>query len=176
MEEKLYINMKKEKRTPFEIQRDINEAREKMASAVRSRNYPMTQVYSTRIAHLTRELEDVEADAKFFAQERNQDPALTQWAGKTLALTLNMADLAIYYYDLYMEYFARRGFTPVPEWQRKARRLKEAASEFREFTAKFFQGANIDAYFGQMGELLDGVARRCYTDRERKYLEEYEQK
>lgn len=106
--------MKKEKRTPFEIQRDINEAREKMASAVRSRNYPMTQVYSTRIAHLTRELEDVEADAKFFEQERNQDPALTQWAGKTLALTLNMADLAIYYYDLYMEYFARRGFPPSP--------------------------------------------------------------
>ena len=165
----------KEKRTEFEIQKDINETRERMASSVRSRNYPMTQVYATRIAHLTRELEEVEADAKFFEQERNQDPSLTRWSGKTLALTLNMADMAIYYYDLYMEYFRRRGFTPVPEWQRKADRLRDAATEFRKFTAHFFKGANIDAYFGQMGELLDGVARRCYTDRERKYLEEYEQ-
>lgn len=168
--------MKKEKRTPFEIQRDINEAREKMAFAVRSRNYPMTQVYATRIAHLTRELEDVDADVKFFEQERNQDPALTRWAGKTLALTLNMADMAIYYYDLYMEYFRRRGFTPVPEWQRKADRLREAATEFRKFTAHFFQGANIDAYAGQMEMLMDAVAGKVYTDREKKWLEEYERK
>ena len=166
----------KEKRTEFEIQKDINETRERMASSVRSRNYPMTQVYATRIAHLTRELEDATADRRFFDQERNIDPSLRSWAAKTLVLTLNMADLAIYYYDLYMEYFRRRGFTPVPEWSRKAAHLREAASEFRGFTARFFQGANVDAYFGQMGELMDGVARRCYTDRERKYLEEYEQK
>ena len=54
--------------------------------------------------------------------------------------------------------------------------FERTAKEFRKFVAHFFQGANIDAYFGQMGELLDGVARRCYTDRERKWLEEYEQK
>ena len=164
------------KRTDFEIQKDISEAREKLSAAVRSRNYPMVQVFTTRIAHLTRELEDATADRRFFDQERNIDPALRSWSAKTLALMLNTADMSLYYYDLYMTYFKGRGFEPVPEWERKAREFERTAKEFRTFIAHFFQGANIDAYFGQMEFLLNLVGEKCYTDRERKYLEEYEQK
>ena len=150
----------KPKRTEFEIDKDINEYRRRMEEATRRRDFVRINL----------------ADKKFFQQERDIDPALRSWSAKTLALMLNTADMSLYYYDLYMTYFKGRGFEPVPEWERKAREFEKTAKEFRTFVAHFFQGANIDAYFGQMGELLDGVARRCYTDRERKWLEEYEKK
>ena len=164
----------KHKRTSFEIEKDLNEYRQRMAEAVQARNFATVQVYAQRIAEVRREYDDLMADCKFFEQERNLDPHLVAWAAKTLALMLNMADMSIYYYDLYMEYHRRRGFRPVPEWERKAGALKRAAEEFRAFISVFFQGRNIDMYGRQMGDLLDDVARRCYTDRERKYLEEYE--
>lgn len=164
----------KHKRTSFEIEKDLNEYRSRMEEATRRRDFVRINLFGRRLAEVVKEKEDLMADQKFFEQERNMDPHLIAWAAKTLALMLNMADMSIYYYDLYMEYHRRRGFRPVPEWERKAGAMKRAAEEFRTFVAHFFQGANIDAYFGQMGDLLNDVARRCYTDRERKYLEEYE--
>lgn len=168
--------MSKQKRTRFEVGRDLSEAREKMAASLRRRDYAMVQVFAGRVASLTKELEALDADERFWRQERNQDPSLSRWAARTLALTLNMADLAIYYHDLFMLYMKERGFEPLPEWRRRAEHLKKAAGEFRQFTSAFFQGKNIDAYAGQMEQLMEMVSRRCYTDRERKYLEEYEGK
>lgn len=166
----------KPKRTEFEIDKDINEYRSRMEEATRRRDFVRINLFGRRLAEAVKEKEDLMADKKFFQQERDIDPALRSWSAKTLALMLNTADMSLYYYDLYMTYFKGRGFEPVPEWERKAREFEKTAKEFRTFVAHFFQGANIDAYFGQMGELLDGVARRCYTDRERKWLEEYEKK
>lgn len=163
-------------RTEFEIRRDIREYQQKLQEATLRRDYARIRLFSERAAEARKELEDFYADKAFWKQEKNLDPNLVHWAAKTLGLMLNMADLAIYYYDLYMLYFRERGFVAVPEWQSKAAALEKATNEFRSFVAHFFQDRNVDYYHAQMGHIADILSEKIYTDRERMYLEQYEQK
>lgn len=168
--------MKRTKRTPFEIKRDIQEYKQKMQEATLRRDFVRINMFSQKVAQIEKELDDLMADKVFFSQEKNLDKHLVSWAAKTLALTLNMADMSVYYYDLYMAYFKERGFEPVPEWKRKAENLRKAATEFREFVSFFFKGKNEEMYYQSMGDLLEIIAKHFYTDRERKYYEEYDRK
>lgn len=166
--------MAKTERTLFDIEQDICEFHKKMEKATRRKDFVNINIYARRIAEATKEKENLLADKKFLLQEKNMDRNLVNWAGKTLALMLNMSDMAIYYYDLYMKFHRERGFYPSPEWAKKSENLKRSAKELREFVSYFFKDENINAYFAQMADLMEIISKQVFTDRERMYLEKYE--
>ena len=166
----------KTKRSTFEIERDLATYRRNMQEAIWKNDFVRIELFARKVAETEQELADARADALFYLQEKNLDPTLVSWGGKMLALVLNMADLSIYYHDMYMAYFKERGFEPVPEWKRKAEAMKKAADDFRAYVSYFFRGKNIDVYNQQMSDLLDVIKDKFFTDRERRHYERYEGK
>lgn len=163
------------KRRPlFQVEEELAQYSIKMQEATMKRDYTRIQLFAKQISKLKNEIADIQDDQRFFEQEKNMDPIKRMCIGKTLAIMLNMADLSIYYYDVFMKHFKQRGFRPNDEWVRKAKNLKKSSEEFRKYVAHFFKDENLESYFGQMSNILYEIAKKCYTDRERKYLEELE--
>lgn len=93
-----------------EIQREISKARS-------MRNWAKITYLNQKRLKLQEEMDYIKSKDKFYYQEQNMEKSLVSWAAKTLNLSLNMADLSVYYLDLYMAHFKERGFVPTDEWQ-----------------------------------------------------------
>lgn len=104
------------------------------------------------------------------------EKSLVSWAAKTLNLSLNMADLSVYYLDLYLLHFKERGFIPTDEWKTKEKAFHEAAKELAEYMRYFFKGKSSDDNSESMSELMDLIERDYYTDREKVHHKQYEEK
>ena len=113
---------------------------------------------------------------KFYYQEQNLEKSLVSWAAKTLNLSLNMADLSVYYLDLYLLHFKERGFVPTDEWKTKEKAFHEAAKGLAEYMRYFFKGKSSDDNSESMSELMDLIERDYYTDREKVHHKQYEEK
>lgn len=104
------------------------------------------------------------------------EKSLVSWAAKTLNLSLNMADLSVYYLDLYMIHFKERGFVPTDEWKEKERNFRAAANQLADYMRYFFKGKSSDDNSESMSELMDLIERDYYTDREKVHHKQYEDK
>lgn len=118
----------------------------------------------------------IKSKDKFYYQEQNMEKSLVSWAAKTLNLSLNMADLSVYYLDLYMVHFKERGFVPTDEWKEKERNFRNAANQLADYMRYFFKGKSSDDNSESMSELMDLIERDYYTDREKVHHKQYEEK
>lgn len=152
-----------------EIQREISKARS-------ARNWVKITYLNQKRLKLQEEMDYIKSKNKFYYQEQNMEKSLISWAAKTLNLSLNMADLSVYYLDLYMIHFKKRGFVPTDEWKEKERNFRAAANQLADYMRYFFKGKSSDDNSESMSELMDLIERDYYTDREKIHHKQYEEK
>lgn len=152
-----------------EIQREISKARS-------TRNWAKITYLNQKRLKLQEEMDYIKSKDKFYYQEQNMKKSLISWAAKTLNLSLNMADLSVYYLDLYMIHFKERGFVPTDEWKEKERNFRAAANQLADYMRYFFKGKSSDDNSESMSELMDLIERDYYTDREKVHHKQYEEK
>lgn len=152
-----------------EIQREISKARS-------TRNWAKITYLNQKRLKLQEEMDYIKSKDKFYYQEQNMEKSLVSWAAKTLNLSLNMADLSVYYLDLYMVHFKERGFVPTDEWKEKERNFRNAANQLADYMRYFFKGKSSDDNSESMSELMDLIERDYYTDREKIHHKQYEEK
>ena len=152
-----------------EIQREISKARS-------TRNWAKITYLNQKRLKLQEEMDYIKSKNKFYYQEQNMEKSLISWAAKTLNLSLNMADLSVYYLDLYMIHFKERGFVPTDEWKEKERNFRAAANQLADYMRYFFKGKSSDDNSESMSELMDLIERDYYTDREKIHHKQYEEK
>ena len=152
-----------------EIQREISKARS-------TRNWAKITYLNQKRLKLQEEMDYIKSKDKFYYQEQNMEKSLVSWAAKTLNLSLNMADLSVYYLDLYMVHFKERGFVPTDEWKEKERNFRAAANQLADYMRYFFKGKSSDDNSESMSELIDLIERDYYTDREKIHHKQYEEK
>lgn len=157
------------------IEQELREAKNEAAACLRSRNYTRHQQCLQRIKRLEEEFQDTRIDQQFREDNRNMNRAERDFFGKILSLSLNEADLAVYHIEMFFAYFKERDFVPVPEWEHRKNELKRAVNAYREFMRYFFR--NIDLRVSNemnFMELLELIADRYFTDREKVYYDRYE--
>lgn len=152
-----------------EIQREISKARS-------TRNWAKITYLNQKRLKLQEEMDYIKPKDNFYYQEQNMEKSLISWAAKTLNLSLNMADLSVYYLDLYMIHFKERGFVPTDEWKEKERNFRAAANQLADYMRYFFKGKSSDDNSESMSELMDLIERDYYTDREKVHHKQYEDK
>jgi hypothetical protein len=152
-----------------EIQREISKARS-------TRNWAKITYLNQKRLKLQEEMDYIKSKDNFYYQEQNMEKSLISWAAKTLNLSLNMADLSVYYLDLYMIHFKERGFVPTDEWKEKERNFRAAANQLADYMRYFFKGKSSDDNSESMSELMDLIERDYYTDREKVHHKQYEEK
>lgn len=152
-----------------EIQREISKARS-------MRNWVKITYLNQKRLKLQEEMDYIKSKDNFYYQEQNMEKSLISWAAKTLNLSLNMADLSVYYLDLYMIHFKERGFVPTDEWKEKERNFRAAANQLADYMRYFFKGKSSDDNSESMSELMDLIERDYYTDREKVHHKQYEDK
>lgn len=152
-----------------EIQREISKARS-------TRNWAKITYLNQKRLKLQEEMDYIKSKDNFYYQEQNMEKSLISWAAKTLNLSLNMADLSVYYLDLYMIHFKERGFVPTDEWKEKERNFRAAANQLADYMRYFFKGKSSDDNSESMSELMDLIERDYYTDREKIHHKQYEEK
>lgn len=152
-----------------EIQREISKARS-------TRNWAKITYLNQKRLKLQEEMDYIKSKDNFYYQEQNMEKSLVSWAAKTLNLSLNMADLSVYYLDLYMIHFKERGFVPTDEWKEKERNFRAAANQLADYMRYFFKGKSSDDNSESMSELMDLIERDYYTDREKVHHKQYEEK
>lgn len=152
-----------------EIQREISKARS-------TRNWAKITYLNQKSLKLQEEMDYIKSKDNFYYQEQNMEKSLISWAAKTLNLSLNMADLSVYYLDLYMIHFKERGFVPTDEWKEKERNFRAAANQLADYMRYFFKGKSSDDNSESMSELMDLIERDYYTDREKVHHKQYEDK
>lgn len=169
--------MSKQSRPTYQIEADLREKMQEYTAYVRSGHYARAQQVMTRLNQLKEELEEAHADVKFCADNRNMDKAERAFFGKILNLSLNEADLALYHIEMFFAYMNNRGYVPVPEWDRRKRELMNAVKSYRDFVEYFFDASDlrVPSELNFM-HLLEMVADRAFTDRERVYYDRYEVK
>lgn len=152
-----------------EIQREISKARSTW-------NWAKITYLNQKRLKLQEEMDYIKSKDNFYYQEQNMEKSLISWAAKTLNLSLNMADLSVYYLDLYMIHFKERGFVPTDEWKEKERNFRAAANQLADYMRYFFKGKSSDDNSESMSELMDLIERDYYTDREKIHHKQYEEK
>lgn len=152
-----------------EIQREISKARS-------TRNWAKITYLNQKRLKLQEEMDYIKSKDNFYYQEQNMEKSLVSWAAKTLNLSLNMADLSVYYLDLYMVHFKERGFVPTDEWKEKEKAFRAAANQLSDYMRYFFKGKSSDDNSESMSELMDLIERDYYTDREKVHHKQYEEK
>lgn len=159
----------------WEIQLSITEYRNQLLKAVRNRNYIHMSMLQQKISDLEKMQDEIYYIEKFDTQNKSMDRHLQNWAGKTLSLSLNEADLAIYHLDMFFAYFKERGYVEKPEWKRVRDRLEKALNEFREFSGYFFSGDNAKNNLEDSCTLSELIRKKVFTDREMVYYNKYEE-
>lgn len=152
-----------------EIQREISKARS-------TRNWAKITYLNQKRLKLQEEMDYIKSKDNFYYQEQNMEKSLISWAAKTLNLSLNMADLSVYYLDLYMIHFKERGFVPTDEWKEKERNFRAAANQLADYMRYLFKGKSSDDNSESMSELMGLIERDYYTDREKVHHKQYEDK
>lgn len=152
-----------------EIQREISKARS-------TRNWAKITYLNQKRLKLQEEMDYIKSKDNFYYQEQNMEKSLISWAAKTFNLSLNMADLSVYYLDLYMIHFKERGFVPTDEWKEKERNFRAAANQLADYMRYFFKGKSSDDNSESMSELMNLIERDYYTDREKVHHKQYEEK
>lgn len=169
-------NMETKDRTKTEVSIELREVQREISKARSTRNWAKISFLNQKRIRLQEELDYLKSKDKFYYQEQNMEKSLVSWAAKTLNLSLNMADLSVYYLDLYLLHFKERGFVPTDEWKAKEKVFHEAAKELAEYMRYFFKGKSSDDNSESMSELMDLIERDYYTDREKVHHKQYEEK
>lgn len=168
--------METKDRTKTEVSIELREVQREISKARSTRNWAKISFLNQKRIRLQEELDYLKSKDKFYYQEQNLEKSLVSWAAKTLNLSLNMADLSVYYLDLYLLHFKERGFVPTDEWKAKEKAFHEAAKGLAEYMRYFFKGKSSDDNSESMSELMDLIERDYYTDREKVYHKQYEDK
>lgn len=168
--------METKDRTKTEVSIELREVQREISKARSTRNWAKISFLNQKRIRLQEELDYLKSKDKFYYQEQNMEKSLVSWAAKTLNLSLNMADLSVYYLDLYLLHFKERGFVPTDEWKAKEKAFHEAAKELAEYMRCFFKGKSSDDNSENMSELMDLIERDYYTDREKVHHKQYEEK
>lgn len=163
-------------RTKTEISVELRDIQKEISEARSARNWAKIAYLNGKRVKLQEELDYIQSKDRFYYQEQNLEKSLVSWAAKTLNLSLNMADLSVYYLDLYMLHFKDRGFVPTDEWKEKEKAFHEAAKAFADHMRYFFKGKSSDDNSESMVELMDLIERDYYTDREKVHHKQYESK
>lgn len=163
-------------KTKEELENDLRIYKRNMAEAVNRRDYVKMELFARKISETQGILDEYMEHAKFHMDTRNEDKALTSFAGKTLSLSLNEADLALYHLDMFFAYFKDRGFVSKPGWEKAYKALRDALTQFREYSGKLFTGKSQENNLKDLGEILGYIRQKLYTDRELKYYDIYENK
>jgi hypothetical protein len=168
--------METKDRTKTEVSIELREVQREISKARSTRNWAKISFLNQKRIRLQEELDYLKSKDKFYYQEQNMEKSLVSWAAKTLNLSLNMADLSVYYLDLYMVHFKERGFVPTDEWKEKERNFRAAANQLSDYMRYFFKGKSSDDNSESMSELMDLIERDYYTDREKVHHKQYEDK
>lgn len=168
--------METKDRTKIEVSIELREVQREISKARSTRNWAKISFLNQKRIRLQEELDYLKSKDKFYYQEQNMEKSLVSWAAKTLNLSLNMADLSVYYLDLYMVHFKERGFVPTDEWKEKERNFRAAANQLADYMRYFFKGKSSDDNSESMSELMDLIERDYYTDREKVHHKQYEDK
>lgn len=163
-------------RTKQQISIELREIQREISKARSTRNWAKITYLNQKRLKLQEEMDYIKSKDKFYYQEQNMEKSLISWAAKTLNLSLNMADLSVYYLDLYMVHFRERGFVPTDEWKEKERNFRAAANQLADYMRYFFKGKSSDDNSESMSELMDLIERDYYTDREKVHHKQYEEK
>lgn len=169
-------NKKQNVRQPVEIMKDLTEARNRFAEAIRSQNYVMIEQFKKRIEMFENELEMSYAFINLNTEKVKGDKHLISWGGKMLSLSINEADLAIKHLDMFWLYFKESGYIPKEEWKDAYEGLLQALTKYRRYMIEFFSGDNIDHNAEDMTFVEDTIANKLFTDREMVYFRKYEEK
>ena len=169
-------NKKHNIRQPAEIMKDLTEARDRFAEAIRSQNYVMIEQFKKRIEMFENELEMAYAFINLCTEKITGDKHLISWGGKMLSLSINEADLAIKHLDMFWLYFKESGYIPKEEWKEAHEGLLQALTKYRRYMIEFFSGDNIDHNAEDMSFVEDTIANKLFTDREMVYFRKYEDK
>lgn len=169
-------SMETKDRTKTEVSIELREVQREISKARSTRNWAKISFLNQKRIRLQEELDYLKSKDKFYYQEQNLEKSLVSWAAKTLNLSLNMADLSVYYLDLYLLHFKERGFVPTDEWKTKEKAFHEATKELAEYMRYFFKGKSSDDNSESMSELMDLIERDYYTDREKVHHKQYEEK
>lgn len=105
--------METKDRTKTEVSIELREVQREISKARSTRNWAKISFLNQKRIRLQEELDYLKSKDKFYYQEQNLEKSLVSWAAKTLNLSLNMADLSVYYLDLYLLHFKERGFVPI---------------------------------------------------------------
>ena len=162
-------------RTIEEVDRDIQACHEELRKAIYERRYTSIDFHQQRLDSFMEEKAKIIADNTFFEQNKQEDRNAISWAGKTLNLSLNTADMSIYYVEMFLAYFIDRGFSAVPEWGKRVEELRTALNRFSEYTRFFFTGKSRENNHEALNHLLDLVKEDFFTDREKVYYDKYEE-
>ena len=168
--------METKDRTKTEVSIELREVQREISKARSTRNWAKISFLNQKRIRLQEELDYLKSKNNFYYQEQNMEKSLISWAAKTLNLSLNMADLSVYYLDLYMIHFKERGFVPTDEWKEKERNFRAAANQLADYMRYFFKGKSSDDNSESMSELMDLIERDYYTDREKVHHKQYEDK
>lgn len=168
--------METKDRTKTEVSIELREIQREISKARSTRNWAKITYLNQKRLKLQEEMDYIKSKDKFYYQEQNMEKSLVSWAAKTLNLSLNMADLSVYYLDLYMAHFKERGFVPTDEWKEKERNFRNAANQLSDYMRYFFKGKSSDDNSESMSELMDLIERDYYTDREKVHHKQYEDK
>ena len=168
--------METKDRTKTEVSIELREVQRGISKARSTRNWAKITYLNQKRLKLQEEMDYIKSKDNFYYQEQNMEKSLVSWAAKTLNLSLNMADLSVYYLDLYMVHFKERGFVPTDEWKEKERKFRAAANQLSDYMRYFFKGKSSDDNSESMSELMDLIERDYYTDREKVHHKQYEDK
>lgn len=163
-------------KTKQQISIELREIQGEISKARSTRNWAKITYLNQKRLKLQEEMDYIKSKDNFYYQEQNMEKSLISWAAKTLNLSLNMADLSVYYLDLYMIHFKERGFVPTDEWKEKERNFRAAANQLADYMRYFFKGKSSDDNSESMSELMDLIERDYYTDREKVHHKQYEEK
>jgi hypothetical protein len=97
--------METKDRTKTEVSIELREVQREISKARSTRNWAKISFLNQKRIRLQEELDYLKSKDKFYYQEQNLEKSLVSWAAKTLNLSLNMADLSVYYLDLYLLHF-----------------------------------------------------------------------
>lgn len=111
--------METKDRTKTEVSIELREVQREISKARSTRNWAKISFLNQKRIRLQEELDYLKSKDKFYYQEQNLEKSLVSWAAKTLNLSLNMADLSVYYLDLYLLHFKERGFIPTGKLKKK---------------------------------------------------------
>lgn len=168
--------METKDRTKTEVSIELREIQREISKARSMRNWAKITYLNQKRLKLQEEMDYIKSKDKFYYQEQNMEKSLVSWAAKTLNLSLNMADLSVYYLDLYMVHFKERGLVPTDEWKEKEKAFRNAANQLSDYMRYFFKGKSSDDNSESMSELMDLIERDYYTDREKVHHKQYEEK